>query len=297
MPDEKKELTPEQVAAQTAELESLKARFGKVVYTVDGKEHPLNLLDDGDFKKAQQYLAGGAKFAQDRAAFNAEKAAFDEAKKKGEAELKAKLEQAGKPADAGAARKKMSEILKENPALKQKFEDGDPTFLDDLGAAIESAMPTVSEQPKPQDGPTNEYVDRRIAYNTRILPDAKFQLLATKLGRGDAVAGAKMIAAVYKAQVEAGRVDADADYATSFLSVAHGWADELGLKVEEPKPKEDPPAGAEHEKETPPLGGGAGGGGGAGPEAPVFKTKADAVKWEAEQRAKKGDRGHSYLEV
>ncbi len=297
-PDEKKELTPEQIAAQAAELESLKTRFGKVVIVVKGKEQELNLLDDGQMEKAKQFMAGGATFAQDKAAFNAEKAAFDEAKKKAEAELQTKLQQAGQPSGSGAARKKLSDVLKENPTIKAKFENGDPTFLDDLGAAVDAAIPESPEPPK-QGGVTNDYVRRTIAYETRILPDQKFQLLATKLGRGDSVAGAKMIAAEYKAQVDAGKVDADADYATTFLNVAHGWADELGLRVAPAKPPEEPPAEDRGGREEPPANAGAGAGAGAGAEAQLFKSKADASAWrkERDRKAKAGGQRHSAYDV
>ena len=298
--DEKKELTPEEAVAQaekaTAELEALKARFGKVTFTVNGKEHRLNLLDEGEFKKGQQFLAGGATFAQDKAAFNKEKAELDaKVKEMVEAELKAR----GQPHDATGETVDVDKLIEDSPELAQAVEDGDSkAFKTGLAKVLKEALKAIPrpDQPKTQGGPTNEYVDRRIAYNTRIIPDAMFQLLATKLGQGDTVVGAKMIAERYKDEVAAGKVDADADYATSFLSVAHSWAKDFGLKVEEPKPKEPSAEEAEHGKETPPKGGGAGGGPGAGPEPPTFKSHADVLKWDEEQK-KKGGRQHSYLET
>ena len=297
-PEEKKEpeRTPEQVAADLAELKTLKEQFGSVTVTIKGKPSKLNLLAKEEFEKAVQFMAGGATFAQDKATFNAEVAAFKKSKEKAEAEIKAKLDADGKPADSKAVGKRYSELLKANAGLKQKLEDGDPTFVDDLGAILDEAAPVSTEQPKSAGGVTGDYVDRQIAMRTQILPDPKFQLLATKLGRGDSALGAKKIAEEFKRQVETGTVPADADFAQSYLSVAHAYADELGLKVEAAKPEEKAEE-AEPGKENPPKGGGAGAGPGAGPEVPKFKHYDDFLKWKLEKEKKGGNRQHSWRDV
>jgi|GEM_PF-6743926 len=282
--DEKKEpeQTPEQVAADLAELKSLKERFGKVSVTVKGKPLALNLLDKADFDKAQQYLAGGATFAQDRAAFNAEKEAFQKSKAEAEAEVKKQLELAGKPAGSGAVSKKFSEVLKEHPELKRKLEDGDPTFVDDLGTVLDSAIP---ESPKSESQPSGvseerlqkaqQETEQRVLFETRVRRNPNFVALAKHLAEvnGMSIVEAETLIVSKMAGIDPEGMTADA---VILDKVVKPWSERLGLKSATPPAERDESG---RFKETAPDGSQQHGAGTGAEVAPKFKTPGELDAW------------------
>jgi len=305
MPDEPQDdqtpLTSEQIVElrkAKAELDSLRPVLEKFTLKDGETTETVNLLTQDGQKRLQERGSGGLHLHQKAEKLNAEKAAFAESQKKAEAELKAKLEEAGKPAGEGAVRKKMADVLKENPAIKAKFEDGDATWLDDWATLQDSVMPTA-EPPKARDGLTREEASRLYAMESRVIPNAEYQLLTAALGIGDKRRGATMVAEELKRRMEAGLISSDTDFATAMLNVTHEWATTLGLKAEPPKAEEEPGHEAEPGKETPPRGGGSGAGAGAGAESPMPKNHADAMRFRKEREAKEraGGKQHSYYDL
>jgi len=290
--------TPEELAElrqAKSDLDAMK-KDAVLVFKDGEKSEQVDTSTPEGRKRAAELGSGGFHLAQKAEKLNKEKAALDaQVKDKVEAELKAR----GQATDAAGEPVDVDKLIEDNPELAQAVEDGEPlAFKKGLAKVLKGALKSIPkpEQPKSAGGVTGDYVDRQIAMRTQILPDPKFQLLATKLGRGDSALGAKKIAEEFKRQVETGTVPADADFAQSYLSVAHAYADELGLKVEAAKPEEKAEE-AEPGKENPPKGGGAGAGPGAGPEVPKFKHYDDFLKWKLEKEKKGGNRQHSWRDV
>jgi hypothetical protein len=301
MADEKETLSAE-TQAKLKELDDLKGKFSAFEFVVDGKPQKLNLIDETETAKAKQFLGGGAKFSQNQAKLNAEREAFNKQKDEAARSVAEKVAGPGaSESDIQNAEVTILAELEKDPDFKAGIEDGNTSLaakaMAKQLAKIAAAKPAPA-QGKPVDpADVRSTVSRQVAYETRIKVDPRFQLLAKNLGRGDAVAGAAMIAEQFKsADPEA----ADApDFADRFLVFAHSWADSFGLKVEDKKPDERAEP-AEPDKTTPPAGSQPDGSAGVGAETPKFKNPADVIAWQKEQdekARKSGQRKHGWWET
>jgi hypothetical protein len=303
MPEyEKKELTPEESVAQaekaTAELEALKAKFGKVTFTVNGKEHQLNLLDEGEFKKGQQFLAGGATFAQDKATFNKEKAEMDAiVKTKVEAELQAR----GQPRDAAGEPVDVEKLIADSPELVRAIEDGDSkAFTTGLAKVLKAALKSrpKSEQPggvteeRLQEAirDTKKETENSVIFKTRVRPNPQFVALAKHLAEVNNWPIEKAEAEIVSQMsgVDPSTTSGMTPDAVILEKVVKPWSERLGLKSAEPTQERDESG---RFKEAPPVGSKQAGAGGGSEVAPKFNTPGELDAWMEKERTKQRKTG------